>query len=344
MSDYPLPKKVAEILYAKDANETPANLSENFGLLFSRLLDSLGFENEKEKYKIWEDLVNESQEIYQMPSRRALPKRFQSEMEAILEGLHARLDRVENSYTKSGFKRFESELEMKVDWRLVVGLGNPSVLDTGLRLHSIYGFPYLPGQGLKGAVRNAWMSKKAERLGIERLPPQEIEESGGGTPLRAFENLLISAKKQSEISKKQFTALKNETGIKNLDFEEFFQKYVLRYQALFGGANGQGGVNFLDVLPTKLIVDGQSILEADVINPHYGEYYTGEGAKTPPADYLSPKPIFFLAVRRNTPFRFRVLAKDKKLLREAKSLIVFAAQNYGLGAKTFSGYGEMRLG
>ncbi|MEG8945801.1 type III-B CRISPR module RAMP protein Cmr6 [Rosettibacter firmus] len=38
--------------------------------------------------------------------------------------------------------------------KLIVGLGTESVLETSITLHHIYGFPYIPGQSIKGAVRN----------------------------------------------------------------------------------------------------------------------------------------------------------------------------------------------
>lgn len=40
-------------------------------------------------------------------------------------------------------------------WRMVVGLGGESVYETSLTLHPIYGFPYIPGSAVKGAVRSA---------------------------------------------------------------------------------------------------------------------------------------------------------------------------------------------
>jgi len=40
------------------------------------------------------------------------------------------------------------------DWRLIVGLGSPSVYETSITLHHIYGIPYIPGQALKGVIRN----------------------------------------------------------------------------------------------------------------------------------------------------------------------------------------------
>lgn len=67
------------------------------------------------------------------------------------------LDRVQSRYddlvdarpdlTTRSFRR-------SVDWRLAVGLGRASVYETNMALHHIYGIPYIPGSGLKGAVRS----------------------------------------------------------------------------------------------------------------------------------------------------------------------------------------------
>ncbi|APT72102.1 CRISPR-associated protein Cmr6 [Thermosipho sp. 1063] len=47
-------------------------------------------------------------------------------------------------------KFFEGE----VQGRMVVGLGGPSVYEASMTLHHIYGLPYIPGQALKGMLRN----------------------------------------------------------------------------------------------------------------------------------------------------------------------------------------------
>lgn len=39
------------------------------------------------------------------------------------------------------------------DWRMVVGLGGESVLETDLTLHHLYGIPYIPASALKGLTR-----------------------------------------------------------------------------------------------------------------------------------------------------------------------------------------------
>jgi len=45
-------------------------------------------------------------------------------------------------------------IELKPDWRLIVGLGNESVYETSITLHHIYGFPYIPASAVKGVVRS----------------------------------------------------------------------------------------------------------------------------------------------------------------------------------------------
>ena len=44
--------------------------------------------------------------------------------------------------------------ELRTTWRLALGLGNENVLETSMTLHHTYGFPYIPGQALKGVVRS----------------------------------------------------------------------------------------------------------------------------------------------------------------------------------------------
>ncbi len=45
--------------------------------------------------------------------------------------------------------------EAKTDWRFITGLGRKGPLEVGFTFHRIYGFPIIPGSGLKGLAR-AW--------------------------------------------------------------------------------------------------------------------------------------------------------------------------------------------
>lgn len=43
--------------------------------------------------------------------------------------------------------------EASPEWRLIVGLGGTSVLETTITLHRIYGLPFIPGSAIKGMTR-----------------------------------------------------------------------------------------------------------------------------------------------------------------------------------------------
>ncbi len=51
-------------------------------------------------------------------------------------------------------------ITLEPEWRMVVGLGNESVYETSMTLHHIYGIPYIPGQAVKGVVRNYIITEK----------------------------------------------------------------------------------------------------------------------------------------------------------------------------------------
>jgi len=74
-------------------------------------------------------------------------------------------------------------------------------------------------------------------------------------------------------------------------------------------------------------------LEIDVMNPHYADYYQGNA---PPADYLSPTPIYFLTVGRDSRYLFAIAGSEKA---QARNWLEGGLSELGSGAKTTSGYG-----
>lgn len=74
-------------------------------------------------------------------------------------------------------------------------------------------------------------------------------------------------------------------------------------------------------------------LEIDVMNPHYADYYQGNA---PPADYLSPTPIYFLTVGRDSRYLFAVTGPEKA---QARKWLEGGLRELGSGAKTSAGYG-----
>ncbi|RME80946.1 MAG: type III-B CRISPR module RAMP protein Cmr6 [Planctomycetota bacterium] len=127
------------------------------------------------------------------------------------------------------------------------------------------------------------------------------------------------------------------------------------FQWVFGSKEDQGGILFLDAFPESLSDD---MIQVDVMNPHYSDYYSEppDKARKPPADYYNPVPIYFLTVE-NTDFHFYLAlpplkrrnietksnwqGKDWDLLELASHWLFEALSIHGIGAKTALGYGVM---
>lgn len=108
---------------------------------------------------------------------------------------------------------------------------------------------------------------------------------------------------------------------------------------------GAGSIIFFSAFP-KRIPD----LRLDVMNPHFAEYYEAP-QKVAPADWLSPRPLFFLTVATGTTFIAAVgprathdagPARSGSEMNTAIGLLRDALANIGVGAKTAVGYGYFR--
>lgn len=85
-------------------------------------------------------------------------------------------------------------------------------------------------------------------------------------------------------------------------------------------------------------------MEAEIITPHYANYYGSEKMDVWPGDWESPTPIPFLALPQNLTFTFGIIPRNEDInieflvekLEEALEII-------GIGAKTSSGYGRFKL-
>ncbi len=138
----------------------------------------------------------------------------------------------------------------------------------------------------------------------------------------------------------------------NMYFEN--EKAALRnkdFCMIFGGGEGAideraGNVIFFDVLPTE-----KPEVIKDIMNPHFGDYYSDTGKK-PPGDYYDPIPVPFRTVK-NTRFLFMSglkKGKNGKLITgvfgEGDAIAVVgewiekSLSIFGIGAKTSVGYGR----
>ncbi len=108
------------------------------------------------------------------------------------------------------------------------------------------------------------------------------------------------------------------------------------HNTLFGTTAGAGFVTFFDALPQPSTWK----LRADVITVHHPGYYRGDGS--PPADWDNPTPISFLTVTGK--FLVALYAPDAPAWADVGyGILGKALPEMGIGAKTSSGYGRMRL-
>ena len=109
------------------------------------------------------------------------------------------------------------------------------------------------------------------------------------------------------------------------------------YSTLFGKLEQAGYITFFDALPDPSI--NHRMLEPDVITVHHPKYYQGN-KDVPPADWDSPNPVPFLTA---TGQFLIAIAGPASWVKVTFQILGDALREYGVGAKTSSGYGRMIL-
>lgn len=109
------------------------------------------------------------------------------------------------------------------------------------------------------------------------------------------------------------------------------------YQILFGTTESAGYVTFFDALYVPRSGKHGIALYPDVITVHHPEYYR---ESQPPADWDNPTPVAFLSA---TGTYLLAVAGDPEWVTKAYEILNLALRIEGIGAKTSSGYGRMRI-
>ena len=108
-------------------------------------------------------------------------------------------------------------------------------------------------------------------------------------------------------------------------------------RVLFGDTSECGKVVFFDAW---WVPDGEPPLSKDVITVHHPGYYNPPGGKRlPPTDFDDPNPVSFVSARGS--FLVAVKGPDEGWTGFALKLLLQALEDYGVGAKTSSGYGRL---
>mgnify|MGYP001114356633 CR=1 FL=1 len=207
--------------------------------------------------------------------------------------------------------------EFETRGRVIVGLGAESVRETGITLLRLYGVPVLPGSALKGLARR-YLSARGENwtdderkeilrimfgTGPERKAPerQPEERNGASTPSGYASHLT------------------------------YFDAWYVPNSAP-------------DNRPLRL----------DVITVHHPRYYRSQGKSAnkdkaegeenlPPVpwDLDDPTPVAFLSVRGSFLVAVRGPDADRQWATQAMTILEHALADWGIGAKTSSGYGRL---
>ena len=196
--------------------------------------------------------------------------------------------------------------------RLAIGLGTASVYETGMLLHAVYGFPYIPASSVKGVVRSYIISE-------------------------VFENDEVTALKDPT-----FCDIFGCSGEGKIEAEKTKAK---------DNGDRQGKVVFFEAFPTgsvKVKIDvmtphygdyygdnNAKIPPADYLSPNPITFLTVEGTKF-------TFHFGLLLGEENTLVSFKNETQKQPILSLLKHWLTQALQNHGIGAKTAVGYGYMQ--
>ena len=118
------------------------------------------------------------------------------------------------------------------------------------------------------------------------------------------------------------------------------------YITVFGNENNAGFITFYDALYVPESGFNKKLLYADVMTTHHQDYY-GEKKENnqmlPPADWDSPNPVPFISATGEYLIALSAPEGCEKWLELTFDILGFALATEGIGAKTSSGYGRMKL-
>ncbi len=199
------------------------------------------------------------------------------------------------------------------DPHLIIGLGGGSVYETGITLHHVYGFPYIPASSLKGALRSY-------------LIKQYFDNNEG----LAFKNQVMC----------DIFGCPKEINANKQTYPTYYKE------------EKQGKIIFFDAMPKqspaeKIKLD---IMNPHYSN-YYGQNQAPDDLQNPvPIFFLRVMNIPFQVivglqrgVVNEKAENFTDKQKqDKDLLTLTAELLAEALENHGIGAKTALGYGYMK--
>jgi CRISPR-associated protein Cmr6 len=215
----------------------------------------------------------------------------------------------------------------KLSKRAAIGLANASPWEnSGWAFHHAYGVPMIPGDSLKGLMRHYLEEELRNQEGEDLLKGLGFSQEDAAKYSQA-----LSPKSAQQLSAQ---------GLANL---------------LFGKPGSDGAEGLLAVFDAwpEAPDGGGGWFALDVVTSHHNTYYSSKpGESTQASDHDKPNPVHFLTLRPGLVFQIALSctgvgrAQSKELQEAAltmgKSLLLKALGDWGIGAKTGTGYGRMK--
>jgi CRISPR-associated protein Cmr6 len=242
------------------------------------------------------------------------------------ESIYRRYLSILNNYNALDYNVVKN-LNLQTDWRLIVGLGGESILETSICLHPLYGFPYIPGSAVKGVAKAASILLNEK---LSQLLLSLVEKCLEYSELHKIDEIDID-KIKCALSYKFESKTKQPTDTE-VEIIKESKDVLLLIRKIFGNQSQVGSVIFFDAIPYEKLPE----LELDIMNNHYTNYYE---KGTIPGDWISPNPVFFVNVKPQQKFSFFLASKDDSLLKSAEGFLKSGLEELGAGGKTSAGYG-----
>jgi CRISPR-associated protein Cmr6 len=121
-----------------------------------------------------------------------------------------------------------------------------------------------------------------------------------------------------------------------------WEKKSKAYQVVFGETDEAGYITFHDALYLPGSGHNGQALHADIMTVHHSDYY-GNKPDAPPADWDEPTPVPFLSATGKYLIAVSAPKGCEQWRQAALDILKLALAEEGIGAKTSSGYGCMKL-
>lgn len=251
----------------------------------------------------------------------------------------------------------ESLLFAKLNSRLLLHMSGGTMENASILLDR-YGYPYIPGSGVKGTTRHTILAAIREWAVVQEgktldaSHPFQCLTQGYHTPEAMLADFLMAfgwtdgewkdgraGKEKKLISDCEYALGENWKTKKHEVAALLKDRYAVKLNSKgIPDLSHIGRVAFFQAYPCAAGYPDKD-LEVDVLTPHHTAYYAGDASMPVALDVENPIPVYFPSVKAGITFVFAIQSNDERLRKLAHAGLSVALGLFGTGAKTNAGYG-----